>query len=182
MRVQFCFQFIFPPFSFPDSFSREDPNSRGSPLASSLPHPTTFTSLAFSRSPFSAFSLALLLRVSFRFFQSEPSLPPLTFADGELAPSDVLLQPHLSPLPPRTFTNHFNLFVQPRCCPFLFVLNSPFLFSSVVVLAFPSVLSLSLFFSFYQPFAFFLSILPLSFCHPPPLSPRDARSFDCCNY
>lgn len=37
---------------------------------------------AFSRSPFSTFSLALLLRVSFRFFHSEPSLPPLTFVDG----------------------------------------------------------------------------------------------------
>lgn len=69
----------FPPFSFPGS--REDPNSRGSPLTSSLlspsPPPSPF---AFSRSPFSAFSL--LLRVSLRFFQSEPSSPPLTFVDG----------------------------------------------------------------------------------------------------
>lgn len=70
----------FPPFSFPGS--REDPNSRGSPLASSLLSPSPPPPFAFSRSPFSAFSLALLLRVSLRFFQSEPSSPPLTFVDG----------------------------------------------------------------------------------------------------
>lgn len=140
------------------------------PLPPPAPRPRPpCTPLVFSRSPFSAFSLALLLRVSFRFFHSEPSLPPLTFV-GEVAPSDSLLQPHLSPLPSRTFTTLFNLFAQPCCCPFLFVLNTPFLFPSIAALPF---LSVSLSLSFHRPSALFLSFLALSYCHPSaPLASR----------
>lgn len=97
MRVQFCFQFIFPPFSFPGLLSREDPNSRGSPLA--LP-PSLLPRLVL----LFPFSLTLLLRVSLRFFRSEPSSPPLTSVYEARLPPTSLLYPHLPPLPPRTFT------------------------------------------------------------------------------
>lgn len=46
--------------------------------------------------PPSLLSLALLTRVSLRFFHSEPSSPPLTSVYGELAPSDVLLHSLIS--------------------------------------------------------------------------------------
>lgn len=149
----------FPPFSFPGS--REDPNSRESPLTSSLLSPSPPPSFAFSRSPFSAFSLALLLRVSLRFFQSEPSSPPLTFVDGACprrrppsASSPVAASAHfhhpLRPLRIASLPVPFVLTIQP--------LSFSLFFSTIAVHLF-----LRLF--LHRLFVLFLSFLALFDCY-----------------
>lgn len=95
------------------------------------------------------FSLALLLRVSLRFFRSEPSSPPLTSVYEARPPPTSLLYPHLPPLPPRTFTTPPPQPLHTASLPSIpFVLNTPLLFLlSPFTFSFDS-LSLSLFLFF----------------------------------
>lgn len=156
MRVQFCFQFIFPPFSFPGLLlSREDPNSRGSPLAFSLPPPprARYLVLLFP------FSLALLPRVSLRFFRSEPSSPPLTSVYGShplpTSSFSLISRRRLRVLsPPPQSLHAASLPSIP------FVLNSPLLFLLSPFTFSYAALSFSL-----LSFSLFISLVALSDCY-----------------